>query len=152
MHIAQCFSFTLFSLLTLFTIHYLLFPPVTCNLLSYNLNKGGALGSYIQVFITIDKREEADMLSRLLVDKRLAACVQVVGPITSTYRWKGKVEQSEEWLCIAKSREGLFNELERVVMENHSYDVPEILAIPVTAGSKSYLKWLDEQISEPDVE
>jgi periplasmic divalent cation tolerance protein len=103
------------------------------------------LDSYIQVFFTTDKREEADTLSRLLVEKRLAACVQVVGPITSTYRWKGKMEQAEEWLCIAKSREGLFKELERVVIENHSYDVPEILATPVTAGSKPYLKWLDEQ-------
>jgi periplasmic divalent cation tolerance protein len=71
--------------------------------------------------------------------------VQIVGPITSTYRWQGKIETSEEWQCWAKSRGELYAQIEQAIRRLHPYEVPEILAVPVVAGSDSYLKWLREE-------
>ncbi len=76
---------------------------------------------------------------------RLAACVQVLGPITSTYRWQGKIETGSEWLCVVKSREERYDELERAIRSLHPYEVPEILATPVTAGNPAYLAWLEAE-------
>ena len=96
----------------------------------------------IQVFTTTPAKEDAQKIARALVEKRLAACVQVLGPITSTYRWKGKIETSEEWLCLIKSRRELFDRLEAAICEIHPYEVPEILAVPVDQAGQSYLDWL----------
>jgi periplasmic divalent cation tolerance protein len=79
----------------------------------------------------------------------LAACVQVIGPISSTYRWQGAVETSQEWLCLAKSRRDLYGPLEEAIRRLHPYQVPEILAIPVLAGGESYLAWLDASVLPP---
>ena len=81
-----------------------------------------------------------------MVEQRLAACVQIVGPITSTYRWQGKVETTEEWLCVIKSRGALYEALEQAIRGVHPYEEPEILAMPITEGSQSYLHWLDENL------
>lgn len=101
---------------------------------------------YIQVVTTTGRKEDAEAIARRLVEDRLAACVQILGPITSTYRWEGKIETSQEWQCCAKSRQTLFDEVERAIRRLHPYDVPEILAVPILAGSRSYLSWLDEQV------
>lgn len=85
----------------------------------------------------------------MLVEKRLAGCVQVVGPITSTYWWQGRIEQAEEWQCIVKSRQDLFDALAEAIWAGHPYDVPEILAIPVVAGGKDYLAWLGGELIAP---
>jgi len=71
--------------------------------------------------------------------------VQISGPITSTYRWKGKLETTEEWLCLIKTRESLYQKLEKIIKSLHSYETPEIIAIPIIKGSKEYLSWLDNE-------
>ncbi len=101
---------------------------------------------YIQLFTTTEKKEDAEIISRQVVEKRLAACVQIMGPITSTYWWKEKVEQTEEWLCIMKSKRDLYKDLEQAIMSIHPYEVPEIVAVPIVAGSQSYLEWLEKEV------
>ena len=98
--------------------------------------------SYIQVTTTTDKREDAEKIALALVEKKIAACTQIVGPITSIYRWKGNIETAEEWLCVIKSRKTLYEEIEKTIKAVHSYEVPEIIAVPIVAGSEDYLKWL----------
>ena len=105
-----------------------------------------AMGQYIQVITTTERREDADRIAGALVEARLAACVQVVGPITSTYRWQGKIETAQEWQCWAKSRRDLYDQIQQAIRRLHPYEVPEILALPVLAGSVDYLAWLDGQI------
>ena len=84
---------------------------------------------YIQVFTTAKKKDDADEIARDLVENRLAACAQVIGPINSIYRWKGKIEEEEEWL-----------------KDIHPYEEPEILALSLVKGSRGYLTWLDQQV------
>ncbi len=100
---------------------------------------------YIQLFTTTESRDDAEMISRAVVEKRLAACAQVLGPITSTYWWKEEIEKTEEWLCILKSRKDLFSELEETIKGIHPYEVPEIVAVPIVLGSSSYLEWLGQE-------
>ena len=97
---------------------------------------------YIQITTTTDKKEDAERIALRLVEKKIAACVQIVGPITSIYRWKENIERAEEWQCIIKSREGLYKEIEHAIKSVHPYEVPEIIAIPIVAGSGEYLEWL----------
>ena len=101
---------------------------------------------YIQVVTTTDKKDDAQKIATHLVEKRLAGCVQIIGPIVSTYWWRDKIETAEEWLCLIKSRKDMYQELERGILEVHPYEVPEILAMPVVAGSKSYLDWLNGEL------
>ncbi len=104
----------------------------------------------IQVLTTTASREDAERIARALVEGRLAACVQLVGPISSTYRWQGAIEISQEWLCLIKSRQDLYAELEAAVRRLHPYEVPEILAQPIVAGHPAYLAWLDAQLKQPE--
>ena len=96
----------------------------------------------MQVTTTLGSRDEADRLAGALVRERLAACVQVVGPIRSTYWWQGAVETAEEWLCLIKTADARYAALEARIKELHSYDVPEIVAVPITAGAAAYLDWI----------
>jgi periplasmic divalent cation tolerance protein len=107
------------------------------------------MAEYLQVVTTVATREVADQIAASLVQQRLAACVQVIGPISSTYRWQGAVETSQEWLCLVKSRQDLYSLLEEAIRRLHPYEVPEILAIPVNAGSAAYLAWLDASVLPP---
>jgi periplasmic divalent cation tolerance protein len=102
---------------------------------------------YLQVTTTVDSKDQADALARGLVEARLAACVQVVGPIASTYRWQGAVETAAEWLCLAKTTGERFDALAAHVEAHHPYDVPELLATPVTAGAGAYLRWVTAETS-----
>lgn len=102
--------------------------------------------NYIQVITTTAKKEDAAKIAASLVEKRLAACVQIVGPVHSTYRWEGKVEQAEEWQCLIKSRQDLFGELEQVIKAIHPYEIPEIIVMTITAGSDDYLQWLRDEL------
>ncbi len=104
------------------------------------------MAEYIQVVTTVAHRQDAERIARGLVERRLAACVQVVGPIASTYWWQGRIETAEEWQCWAKSRGSLYDEIERSIRELHPYEVPEILAVPVLAGGADYLAWLDAEV------
>jgi periplasmic divalent cation tolerance protein len=107
------------------------------------------MAEYIQVFTTTASHEDAERIAGELVGQRLAACVQVLGPITSTYRWQGAVENSQEWLCLAKSRRELYEQIEKAIRSIHPYQVPEILAVAVVAGSADYLAWMNEQVAPP---
>lgn len=104
--------------------------------------------SYLQVLVAAGSAEEAERLSAALLERRLAACVQVIGPISSRYRWQGKLEQAREWLCLAKTEAGRYPELETTVRELHSYEEPEIVATAIVAGSAGYLDWIGESLSE----
>jgi len=105
------------------------------------------MSSAIQVTTALASREAALRIAELLVESRLTACVQVVGPVTSTYRWQGKIEQGEEWLCVVKSLPELYSQLEAAIRAAHSYETPEIIAVPIVAGSADYLSWLAEQVA-----
>ncbi|MHB8771082.1 MAG: divalent-cation tolerance protein CutA [Syntrophales bacterium] len=104
---------------------------------------------FIQVMTATDKREEAERIARSLVERRLAACVQIVGPVTSIYRWKGAIETAGEWLCLVKSRAECYEAIEQAIRSLHSYETPEILALPVAAGSRDYLDWLRGELAAP---
>jgi len=82
------------------------------------------------------------------VEEKLAACVQITGPIESTYRWKGNVENASEFLCLIKTREDFFLKVESAIKNMHPYEVPEIIAVPIIKGSKEYLQWLEETLAE----
>lgn len=99
---------------------------------------------YVQVLTTVGSQEEAEQLSSALVERRLAACVQVLGPIASRYRWQGQIEEAQEWQCVAKTEASLYPKVEGAIRELHSYDEPEIVATPIIAGSAGYLKWLSD--------
>jgi periplasmic divalent cation tolerance protein len=97
----------------------------------------------VVVLVTCKSKSEARRIVTLLVEKRLAACGNILDcPMTSIYRWKGKVERAKEYLVILKSTRKQFAALEREVTRLHSYDVPEIIALPVILGSQKYLSWL----------
>jgi periplasmic divalent cation tolerance protein len=104
------------------------------------------LKQYVQIFTTTGKREDAEKVALALVQKRLAGCVQIIGPIQSTYWWKNRIETAEEWLCLIKSEKGLYKELEKTIKETHPYETPEITAVPIVAGSKEYLEWLGHEL------
>jgi len=101
------------------------------------------VGAFLQIITTTENRQDAEKIAGVLVDEKLAACVQIIGPVTSTYRWQGCIETAEEWQCIIKSRQDLYEEIEKVIKKMHPYEVPEIIAVSVVAGSSDYLEWLD---------
>ena len=103
---------------------------------------------YIQVFTTVEKREDAERIASTVVKKRVAACAQIVGPIRSTYWWKGQVEEAEEWLLMMKTRQGLYSSLEQEIRSVHPYEVPEIISLPIVAGSAAYLLWIDAETTK----
>jgi periplasmic divalent cation tolerance protein len=96
----------------------------------------------IAVFITAPNREEARLLAETLVTRRCAACVQILPEIESIYRWQGAIERQPEILLIAKTTRGKFAELETEVRRLHSYETPEIVALPISEGSAPYVEWL----------
>lgn len=101
---------------------------------------------HVQVLTTTGSEEEAKRLAALLVERRLAACVQVLGPITSRYRWRGEVEEEREWQCVAKTEMARYAEVEAAIRAAHSYEEPEIVALPILAGSRGYLDWVSESV------
>jgi periplasmic divalent cation tolerance protein len=105
--------------------------------------------SFVQITTTAGSRDEADRIATSLVDRRLAGCVQIIGPIHSVYRWQGKVEHAEEWLCHIKTTREQYVAVEAAICELHSYDCPEIIATPIIVGSETYLQWLAEQTAAP---
>ncbi len=101
----------------------------------------------IVVFVTAGSKEEADKLSRGLVEEKLAFCVNALPSIKSTYYWGGKLCVDEETLLIIKTRSSKFDALETWVRKNHSYDVPEVIALPIVKGSQPYLKSIDDWVA-----
>jgi len=102
---------------------------------------------YCCVLSTVPDLKKARQLAGLLVSKRLAACVQILPRLESHYCWKGKQKASKEVLLVIKTRTSLYKLLEQAIVKNHSYEVPEIVCLPITKGSKSYLKWIDKEVA-----
>jgi len=106
------------------------------------------MADYIEVHSTTDSREEADKICAAVVAARLAACAQVSGPIRSTYWWQGKIERADEYFLMMKTTRDRFAELARVIRANHSYDVPDIVAVPILDGTEDYLEWISAETQE----
>jgi periplasmic divalent cation tolerance protein len=100
----------------------------------------------IQVVTTTAEKKDADALAKAVLEKRLAACVQVSGPIDSSYWWNGRLEKASEWTVTIKTRRDLYPQLEKLLLAQHPYDQPEIIATPIVEISPGYLKWLVEQV------
>ncbi len=102
--------------------------------------------THIVVLITASSSDEARAIGRALVERRLAACVNIAPSVRSLFRWQGSIEDQEEALMVVKSRSELLPSLIEAVKGLHSYTVPEVIAIPILAGSTDYLVWLDESV------
>lgn len=98
------------------------------------------------VLMTAGSQEEADRIANTLVAEMLAACVNVLPGVTSVYRWEGEAQRDQEWLLVAKSTREVLDDLVRRVQALHSYDLPEIIALPVLGGSKGYLRWIESEV------
>ncbi len=103
------------------------------------------MAEYIQISTTTEKIAEAEKIANLLIDSKLAACVQVNGPAITHYVWKGKKERNEEFIILITTKKELFPEIEKVIKEVHAYETPEILTIPIVGGSKEYLDWITRE-------
>ena len=99
--------------------------------------------SYIIVMVTTASKVEAETIVQRLLEAKLIACANIAGSVQSHFHWSGKIDKAEEYLIFMKSRKDLFEKLSETVKALHSYEVPEILAVPVVDGSKAYLDWLD---------
>jgi periplasmic divalent cation tolerance protein len=102
---------------------------------------------YIIVIVTAPSKQEAEKIAQHLLDKRLIACANIIGPVSSVFHWSGKTEHAEEYLILLKSRKDLFEKLSETVKALHSYEVPEILVLPIVGGSEGYLNWLGDCVS-----
>lgn len=121
--------------------HLLLFCSYPCKIFSMHEK---VRTEEIAVFITAPSEDMAALIARALVESRLAACANIINSIRSIYTWQGKVQDEQEVLMIVKTRRDLFDGIKSKVNELHSYEVPEIIALPIVAGSEDYLKWLRE--------
>ena len=102
----------------------------------------------IVVFSTCGSESEAATMAQRLVDQNLAACVNVVAPVRSFYRWQGKIEDAAEWLLIIKTSRSVFEALRKVLEATHSYELPEVLVLPVLDGSPNYLAWIGKEVGD----
>jgi len=102
------------------------------------------MNKYIVISTTFNNREEANKISEILLKERLVSCCQLSN-ITSSYQWKGKIEHEEEFLLQMKSKKELFKDIEKVVLENHSYETPQLISYEIIDGYKGYLDWIEEE-------
>ena len=104
--------------------------------------------TYVIVVVTTGNKQEAENIAQQLLMERLIACANITGPVYSLFHWLGKIEKADEYMIFMKSRMDLFDKLAETVKALHSYDVPEILVLPIIEGSKPYLNWLDRCLAE----
>ena len=102
--------------------------------------------SYLQVVTTLEHREDAERMARETLARGLVACARIEGPFTSRYFWKGALESAEEWSCVLKTTAAAYPQLERCIAGLHPYETPEIVALPIVAGSADYLQWIDSVV------
>jgi periplasmic divalent cation tolerance protein len=125
-----------------------LFPLVNSRVPTARESERKRLMDNLVVLVTCSSIREANRIARALVESRLAACGNIFeGPVRSVYRWKGKVETAKEFLLLIKTSRRRFQQLQAEVQRLHSYDFPEIIALPISVGSRSYLAWLDESVA-----
>jgi periplasmic divalent cation tolerance protein len=103
---------------------------------------------YVIVMVTSANKQEAENITQQLLKKQFIACANITGPVTSLFRWSGKIEKAKEYLVFMKSRKDLFKNLTETVKTLHSYEVPEIIALPIVEGSEAYLGWLESRLAE----
>jgi len=102
--------------------------------------------AYMVVLVATSSREEAEKIVDVLLKEKLIACANVLGPVSSSFWWKGKVDHTEEYIVFMKTEERMFEDLVESVRRVHSYEVPEIIALPIIKGFKPYLEWIGENI------
>ncbi len=102
---------------------------------------------YIIILITSDSVEEADHIARALLEKKKVACVNIVRGIDSYFWWEGKIDTARENLLIAKTKASLLPEIVKAVRKRHGYDVPEVIALPITSGNQDYLDWIEQSVA-----
>ena len=106
------------------------------------------MSKYILITTTFDNKEEAEKVIKILLEEKLVSCCQV-STINSTYHWKGNIENSDEYQVKMKSKKELYNEIEKIILENHSYEVPQIVYYDIDGGYKEYLDWIGNETREP---
>lgn len=104
---------------------------------------------YVMVMVTTARKQEAEEIAQHLLKEKLIACANITGPVSSLFNWSGKIERAEEHLILMKSRKDLFEKLAETVKFLHSYEVPEILVLPIIEGSRAYLDWLGTCLVKP---
>ena len=102
--------------------------------------------SYLMITTTVSSKQDAAMLAQELVGKRIVACAQIEGPITSFYWWQDMLEQEEEWRCVFKTAAALYERAEELILKVHPYEKPQIVAFPIVRGSAAYLWWITEEV------
>lgn len=103
---------------------------------------------YIVLFVTASNRQEAEKIANKLIEGKLAACVNIIDNISSMFWWQGKVDRAKEVLLVIKSKKSKLPQIIKRVQPLHSYEVPEIIALPIIGGEKKYLRWIDESVGE----
>jgi periplasmic divalent cation tolerance protein len=106
--------------------------------------EGGRTLGHVQIQFAIDDPARADAMVESLLDRHLVACGQRTGPIRSRYRWRGSLEEAEEWLVLLKTRTELTDRVIEAVVDQHPYETPEVIAVPVVGGAPDYLEWIDQ--------
>jgi len=101
---------------------------------------------YLQVTTTLEHRADAERIANDALESRLAACARIEGPFASRYHWKGALESADEWSCVLKTTAAAYGRLERRIAALHPYETPEIVALPIVAGSAAYLAWIDSVV------
>jgi periplasmic divalent cation tolerance protein len=124
----------------------LLYLRVTSCATIVPLPKGGAVTDKVVIMVTAASRRECRKIARHLVDKKLAACVNITQPIESVYRWEGKIADEKEYLMLIKSTRELFPEIKLAISGLHSYHTPEIICLPIIEGSRDYLQWISDSV------
>ncbi|MEV4291376.1 divalent-cation tolerance protein CutA [Nonomuraea bangladeshensis] len=105
------------------------------------------MAEFVEVHVTVPDRDAAERIADVVVGERLAAAAQLVAPITSVYWWRGEINRAEEWLLFMKTTAGRFDELAAAIRELHPYEVPQIIAVPLVAGTADYLEWIRRETS-----
>jgi periplasmic divalent cation tolerance protein len=100
------------------------------------------MAEFIQVSTTVNTKKKADKIAETLLMKRIAGCVQILGPIKSSYWWKGRIEHAKEWICLIKAKASDYGRIESSIKRMHDYDIPEIIVLPILRGNPDYLDWI----------
>jgi periplasmic divalent cation tolerance protein len=108
--------------------------------------KGKFMTEFVQITTTTGTRQDAEQIASELVTRHLAACVQVSGPVVSTFRWQGKIETQEEWICTIKTVGARLTAVQQAIEDVHPYEVPEVIATPIIGGSEMYFAWLRSEV------